>query len=198
MKTILFVDGENFKNKIYSILLQEKLIGQINISQIPWDRYNFQDLFNKTLKGILPDEVNFYFGKLSQHPETLKKSKELIEKNRLLKKHLENFNYNVIIAGRVRGFSQEINGKKVWLFKEKGVDVKLAVDLVTLVCDHELDLAIVASSDSDLQPAIREIIQRGAKCIYLGFENDPNKGLIYTTNRAILIRNSEVREFFRA
>jgi len=29
----------------------------------------------------------------------------------------------------------------------------------------------------------------------LGFEVNPNKGLTYTTNRTILIRNSEVLEF---
>gem|GEM_PF-6371518 len=31
---------------------------------------------------------------------------------------------------------------------------------------------------------------------YLGFEFNPNKGLSYTTNRTILIRNSEVLDTF--
>jgi len=36
---------------------------------------------------------------------------------------------------------------------------------------------------------------RGIERIYLGFEIDPNRGLSYTTDRTILIRNSEVLRF---
>jgi len=55
--------------------------------------------------------------------------------------------------------------------------------------------AIIASSDSDLQPAVKELKKRGVEQVYLGFEIDPNKGLSYTTNRTILIRNAEVLKF---
>lgn len=34
--------------------------------------------------------------------------------------------------------------------------------------------------------------KRGIEVIYLGFEMSPNKGLTFTTNRTILLRNSEV------
>ena len=54
---------------------------------------------------------------------------------------------------------------------------------------------ILASSDSDLQPAIKEVRDRKVSCVYLGFEEQPNKGLSYTTNRTILMRNSELVEF---
>lgn len=61
-----------------------------------------------------------------------------------------------------------------------------------MACDKELKTAILCSSDSDLQPAIAELRKRNIEVIYLGFENQPNKGLTFTTNRTILIRNSEV------
>jgi uncharacterized LabA/DUF88 family protein len=38
--------------------------------------------------------------------------------------------------------------------REKGVDVHLAVDLVALAIDNEYDLAVVASADTDLLPAL--------------------------------------------
>lgn len=102
----------------------------------------------------------------------------------------------MILAGRVRGHIEKcIKGHETLTFKEKGVDVKLAVDMITLACNKELETAIIGSSDSDLQPAIRELRKRGVERIYLGFENSPNKGLTFTTNRTILIRNSEVIEF---
>ena len=67
--------------------------------------------------------------------------------------------------------------------------------MISLACDNQLKTAIIGSSDSDLQPAILELKKRKIEMVYLGFENSPNKGLTFTTNRTILIRNSEVIEF---
>ena len=67
--------------------------------------------------------------------------------------------------------------------------------MVVAACDGNVKTAILASSDSDLQPAIREITKRNVESIYLGFELQPNKGLAATTKRTILIRNSEVLAF---
>ena len=67
--------------------------------------------------------------------------------------------------------------------------------MVSMAYRSELKVAIIGSSDSDLQPAIKELRKRGVERIYLGFENSVNKGLTFTTNRTILIRNSEVTEF---
>ena len=51
----------------------------------------------------------------------------------------------------------------------------------------------IASSDSDLQPAIREIRKRQVSCTYLGFEMQPNKGLTFTSGPdEYFIRNAEV------
>ena len=178
------------------MLITEGKVKKEDTSFIKWNKYDFKGLFEKVLQGIKINEVNFYFGKITEHKETLEKSRDLIQKSRLLKKHLENLGYKMIIAGRVRGFYQQLKNKNVLLFKEKGVDVKIAVDLITLVCDQELEVAILGSSDSDLQPAIREIVKRNTTCIYLGFENNPNKGISFTSTRTILIRNAEVLEFF--
>jgi len=100
-----------------------------------------------------------------------------------------------VLSGRVRGHIEEDSrGKKSLVFKEKGIDVKVAVDMVVAACDGKLKTAIIGSSDSDLQPAIAELRKRNVERIYLGFEMLPNKGLTFTTNRTILIRNSEVLE----
>ena len=122
------------------------------------------------------------------HPETKRKSEQLIRLQRKLRNNLVKLGYEFIIAGNVR--AQKVNGKII--FREKGVDVKIAVDMVSLACDKKLATAILCSSDSDLQPAISEVKNRNVEVVYLGFENNPNKGLTYTTNRTILLRNSEV------
>ena len=87
---------------------------------------------------------------------------------------------------------ENFKGKIASVFKEKGVDVKIAVDMVSLSCDKKVKQIILGSSDSDLQPAIKEAKDRNVSCIYLGFESSYNKGLAYTTDRTILVRNSEV------
>jgi uncharacterized LabA/DUF88 family protein len=191
METLLLIDGENIKGKIRDVFKELKKDKPI------WYEFNFEGLFNKVLNGFKIDRKVFYFAKIKEHERSREKSKLLINEQRLLKTHLEKQGFEVILRGRVRGQIEEINGKNTLVFKEKGVDVKIAVDMVSLSCDKRAKEIILCSSDSDLQPAIEEIKKRGSSCVYLGFEANPNKGLSYTTKRTILIRNSEVMEFER-
>lgn len=192
METILFVDGRNFIGKINSLLNPEKAKSR----EVNFSIYNFAGLLSKVLAGVSIDKKIFYIGKLTRHDETKEKSAELIQRQRELKTHLEKQGFEVIYAGRTRGYEESCpKGHKFLTFKEKGVDVRIAVDMIMLAHNKELKVAIIGSSDSDLQPAIRELENQGVERIYLGFEISPNKGLTFTTNRTILIRNSEVAEF---
>ncbi len=192
MNTILFIDGRNFISKIESVLNPEKKEGK----EVNFSIYNFRGLLNRVLAGISIDKKIFYIGRLAKHEKTKEKSAELIQKQRELKKHLEGQGFEVIYAGRVRGHEESCpKGHKFLTFKEKGVDVRIAVDMITLAHNKKLKVAIIGSSDSDLQPAIKELKDEEVEQIYLGFEISPNKGLTYTTNRTVLIRNSEVAEF---
>ena len=192
MKTILFIDGRNFIAKINSILNPNKE----EEKEIDFSIYNFAGLLDKILADISISEKIFYIGRLTRHEKTKEKSAELIKNQRELKTSLEKQGFKIIYAGRVRGHEGSCpKGHKFLIFKEKGVDVKIAVDMITLAHKKELKTAIIASSDSDLQPAIKELNKNGVERIYLGFEDSPNKGLTFTTNRTILIRNSEVSEF---
>ncbi len=191
MKTILLVDGENFKNYIkYSL--------DENRRDVVWNQYDFKKLFGLVLDGYTLDKVIFYFAKLKKHEQTKDKSIKLIEDQRSLKTHLEKQGFEVIFAGRVRGYEEDgLFGKKILVFKEKGVDVKIGVDMVSFSCDKLFEQIILGSSDSDLQPAIDESKKRGTQIVYLGFENGPNKGISYNSHKTILVRNSEVMKFLK-
>ncbi len=190
MDIVLLVDGENLKGKIRTVF---KETGK----EMPvWHEYNFKGLFDKVLKGTVINRTVFYFARLKEHESSKKKSKELIEEQRLLKTHLEAQGFEVMLSGRVRGqMDTGRDGRAILTFKEKGVDVKIAVDMVSMSCDKKVKEIILASSDSDLQPAIKEVRDRKVNCVYLGFEAQPNKGISYTSSRTILIRNSELFEF---
>lgn len=80
----------------------------------------------------------------------------------------------VIIDERVVGY-QELRKKGVRVVefertREKGIDVKLATDLIVGAVDDQYDTAIIVSSDTDLMPAMDWVRYRMKKRIeYVGF-----------------------------
>lgn len=183
-KCVLVIDGENFLHKVEEVLKERGIDkNKVDLASIDLSR-----LFKEPLKGFTLSRKIFYTARLHSHPSTKRKSEELIKLQRKLRNHLVKQGYEFVIAGNVR--AQKVDNKVV--FREKGVDVKIAVDLISLACNGKLDIAVLCSSDSDLQPAIKELRDRGVEVVYLGFETSPNKGLTYTTNRTVLLRNPEV------
>jgi len=70
-----------------------------------------------------------------------------------------------------RGYLMENRGK----FHEKGVDVKIAVDMLIGAYENYYDTAILVSSDTDLIPAIKQIKFLGKKIEYIGFSHSPDE-----------------------
>lgn len=163
-----------------------------NSGELDVTRINMTQLLDNALKGLQISQKIFYAARLHEHAETKEKSKELIRLQRNLKTNLEKQGFQFIIAGNVRAQEIRSKGETTVLFREKGVDVRIAVDMVAGACDKLLDVAVLCSSDSDLQPAVAELRKRRIEVIYLGFETTPNKGLTFTSNRTILLRNSEI------
>lgn len=180
----LFIDGENFLHKIREVFKAER----VNKDQIDLAKIDLEKLFTEPLKGIKIKRKIFYVSRLHFHPETKAKSEELIKFQRSLRNNLTSQGFEFVIAGNVR--AQKVGDKIV--FREKGVDVKIAVDMVSFASKKVLDCVILCSSDSDLQPAVAELRERKIEVVYLGFETNQNKGLSYTTNRTVLLRNPEV------
>jgi uncharacterized LabA/DUF88 family protein len=187
-ETILFIDGENFRHKVENLLKEKHVKGKIRLENLD---------FNSLLETIFPklkiDRKIYYAAKIHDNPETPKKSEELITAQRNLKTKLEKAGFQFIISGNIR--SQKINSRLV--FREKGVDVRIAVDLVANACDGKVSTAILCSSDSDLQPAIAEIKNRNVKTVYLGFKDQPNLGLKYTCGRYNLIGTEQIIKSYK-
>ena len=141
METILFIDWENFKKKLEFVSEKENIANKLN-----WHEYDFFGLFNCVLQGIKIDRKIFYAAKLSVYPFSQKKSKVLIEKQRLLKTYLEKQGFEFIFAGRVRANINTNSFGKKWVnFREKGVDVRIGIDMTRMAYDKELKTAILAS-----------------------------------------------------
>ena len=80
--------------------------------------------------------------------------------------------------------------------REKGVDVKLAVDLMIGAVDNLYDTAIIISSDTDLIPAIKYIRNAKKKNIeYVGFGDTPSFGMIKESSISRIFSNTDLVKF---
>jgi len=90
--------------------------------------------------------------------------------------------------------------------REKGIDVKLATDLIICAIDNQYDIAILISSDTDLVPAVDWVRRRCKKIVeYIGFsipnENNPDLStkptptMIAKTDIQRVLVESDIRPF---
>ena len=186
MQRVVFIDGENLKGYLKRIAAEAG-------HRIRFDRYDLRGLIASVVGGQI-DELRFYFAKIRPHPDTPETSQRLIEENRALHGHLNRQAFTLVRAGNVR---PDYMGKRGGTprFREKGVDVHLAVDMVSAACSHTLSHAYLFASDSDYQPAVRELQRRNVKVIYIGFESLQNKGLVYTTDASIIVPKETVLSY---
>ncbi|MDO8667662.1 MAG: NYN domain-containing protein [bacterium] len=80
-------------------------------------------------------------------------------------------------------------------YHEKGVDVKLAVDLLVGAYDDIWDIAIIISSDSDLNPAIKKVKHLNKNVEYIGFSHSPCYSLQKVLSLSRLLIKDDIEEF---
>lgn len=186
-KTHLYIDGQNFLARIRSILRRS------GVQDSDITKYDFWGLLNHVFKSEKVDLASIYFAKLHAEERTKEKSEELIVREAALKEKLEQQGIRYVTGGAVR---TRVRGEEV-SFEEKGVDVKIATDMLVDAIDHGVETIILGSSDSDLQPAVAALKARGVKVVYLGFHARRNRGLVATTDRYVLISNDDVKRFYQ-
>jgi uncharacterized LabA/DUF88 family protein len=79
--------------------------------------------------------------------------------------------------------------------REKGVDVKLAIDLVIGGADNLYDTAVVVSSDTDLIPAIKYARYKKKNVEYVGFAGAPSLGMIKECSSQRLLAKEDLASF---
>lgn len=116
------------------------------------------------------------------------KSKKMQEAQVKLFNHLQSKKENFNVQ---RGYLMKNDG----VFHEKGVDVKLAVDILVGAYEDLYDVAILISSDTDLIPAIQKVKKLGKEVEYIGFSHKPSYGLIKNANETRLLTKNELESF---
>ncbi|XOB41111.1 MAG: NYN domain-containing protein [Candidatus Nealsonbacteria bacterium] len=81
-------------------------------------------------------------------------------------------------------------------YHEKGVDVRLAVEMIRFAREDKYDIAYLVSSDTDLVAAVEEVQLIGKIVQYIGIAKGQSFGLSKVADDIRLLRPEEVEQFF--
>lgn len=175
MKIAIFIDGSNFYSKLKELKISDT------------SHFNYNDFILSLTKGVKPVHVGYYVGQIRKEKNN-PKSDLLYAKQQKLFAHLQSSIPNIKI---IRGHIQNYND----IYKEKGVDVRLALDLFALAIEHKYSKAILISSDSDLLPAVRMVQARKKEVEYIGFAHNTSLALIKECRSKRLLKYHDVTIF---
>ena len=209
----ILIDGSNF----YHLVL--KRLG-LKEAQFDFDKFA---IFLANGRLISDMGKRFYIGTIREKEGDIK-TKEAMAKQTSFFAMLKNSHWEIktsklktrkeeiIIDDRVVGYEKllKLGIKKIEFerLREKGIDVKLATDLIVGAIDNQYDTAIIVSSDSDLIPAIDWVRHRNKKKVeYIGFSisNDSNSNnstkplisLIKKTDTQRILIESDLNQFIK-
>ena len=199
MKTIAYIDGQNFLYKISERLIDLGLIvdkSSLSAIDIPY-----------LLQQIIPDEnleIRYYgVTRIKRQedygPDILQKSIDFANNLRKLRNCLKETGVEYRAVGILRVRNRDICkqcGYFDYKYQEKGVDVGLAVDLVKDALTKEVDHVILVSSDTDLIPALKIVRDQNIEMTYLAFGNQVIQSISRLANTTHTFRNREIAKAF--
>jgi uncharacterized LabA/DUF88 family protein len=197
-RTIVYIDGENLLHRVEESLKEYKLISKKE--QIL--HFALRDLLKACLSDLEPDEIRYYSTKIRtsdiKDKNILEYAQIIVDSQRRFKRDLLNQDITFVVAGslRVREAKCFQCKKTSLVFKEKGVDVRLAVDLITESAKGVTQ--VLVSSDSDLLPAVRQARLRGSTIIYAHHAEKPNYALIKSSQETRVFTKNQIKQAYEA
>lgn len=172
IRTIILIDGSNFFFKLKSLEIR-------NLIEFDFGKFaHFLAGDNQIV------QATYYVGAIRSGRD--KKSRQMHADQQRLLAHLCQQKFTYYLGYLLKSGD---------VFKEKGVDVKLATDLILGACQDKYDSAFVVSSDSDLIPAIEGVQNMGKKITYIGFKHQPSYALTQNTQHSTLLTKSDILQF---
>ena len=178
-RVAVFIDGSNVYFKLRTLIPHK----------MDFIRYRYGEFISSLLTA---DERLVYCGYYVGVVRDTKRSRDLVKTTDLIQnqqKLFEQLRHQRIEI--VKGYLLERDGK----FFEKGVDVRLAVDIVTMAQAKKYDIAMVVSSDTDLIPAMQAAQTMKREVLHIGFEHQPSLSLIRYADRSRLVGRKDAERF---
>jgi uncharacterized LabA/DUF88 family protein len=179
MRGFVFIDGSNFYHKLKNLTAGRK-------QEFPLSSFDFR-AFSTWLAA--PGElagVRYYIGAVKR--DGSEKSQALYADQQRLIGRLQQQGVEIVLGHLIRHPDRT--------FHEKGVDVRLAVEMIRLAREGRYDQAYLVSSDTDLVPAVEEVHSFGKRVQYVGTPKGQSYGLSKVADDVRLIRPEDVRPFF--
>lgn len=180
MRAYLFIDGNNFYFKLRS--LTDRFEKRIRPSLFNFRRFSEWLVQPNVLEGI-----SYYIGAIKQQSGNAKSEKMYTDQQRLFRR-LQTQNVSTVLGNLIRHPDKT--------YHEKGVDVRIAVEMIRYARQDKYDIAYLLSSDTDLAPAIEEIHSFGKGVTYVGIPKGQSWGLSQVSDDVRLIRPEEIKNFF--
>ncbi|HLC95592.1 MAG TPA: NYN domain-containing protein [Patescibacteria group bacterium] len=174
-RVAIFIDGSNFHYKLRDL----------NIPNITYFKYGDFSLWLARGRQLVTKK--YYVG-VVRAQENDEKGQKLRKNQTRLFNQLASKENDFVIE---RGYIMHHDG----VFYEKGVDVKLAVDVVVGAYENLYDVAIIVSSDTDLIPAVQKVRMLGKEVEYVGFAHKPSFGMQKYVTLSKLLLKDEITQF---
>lgn len=214
MKVQIFIDGGNF----HHLALQPLGIKEIDFNfdafaEFIADGRDISDMGKRYYVGTVRERMGDERSKNAMAKQVrffnvLKKTSWQIKTSKLRER-----DEKIVIDDRVidhqRILKCGITEIRYKTFREKGIDVKIATDLVAAAIDNKFDAAIIISSDTDLVPMIDWVRFRLKKKVeYVGFsipdktghgfDIRPTHSLVSRSDVQRVLIESDIRKFQKA
>ena len=178
-RSFVFIDGNNFYFKLKE--LSSRIEGVYALLDFDFTRF--------TRWLAQPNEceqVRYYIGALKRQRSNEKSEKMYADQQRLIGR-LQQQRVTVIFGQLIRHPDRT--------FHEKGVDVRLAVEMIRFAREDAYDTAYLLSSDTDLVPAVEEVRSLGKNIQYVGIAKGQSFGLTKAANDVRLLRPEDIKPF---
>jgi len=178
-RAFVFIDGGNFYFKLKK--LSSALKGKYSL--INFDFKKFSEWLTIPNKLI---EIHYYLGAIKREHNNSKSEKFYADQQKLIGK-LHQQKINVTMGQIIRHPDKT--------YHEKGVDVRLAVEMIKFARMGKYDIAYLISSDTDLVPAVEEIKAFNKEVHYIGISKGQSYGLSNIADEIRLLRAEEIKKF---
>lgn len=149
--------------------------------------FDFEEFVKYIARKRKLDGVRYYIGQIKPK-EGDEKSQELHKQQQVLFEKIKKAGFYI-----VRGHLRQI-GK---VFTEKGVDVRIGIDLIEGCYEDRYDTAILISSDGDLAPAVEMVVRKNKKIEVIGFAHKPLYSLMQKATKYYAIKKAELKKFVK-
>ena len=172
MKTLVIFDGSNFYH------YAKKICPDIHLSS-----FNYKKL-TEIITGDDNCKIQYCVGEIRREKDN-EKSEKMYAGQQSLFYNLDKQGVEVI-----KGFMLKTEG----IYQEKGVDVRIALNILKGALKNDYDECYIISSDTDIIPAIKDAKNEGKNIIYVGFDNFVSQAMRNNCSKAFILKSKNLED----